>query len=91
MAPVLSFRSLSTSATPADARDRAVCPRCHTVDATPMSAVVAGAAWRCARCAQRWDIDRLTTVADYDAWVVAHLPVPPLSTSPTERAARVSL
>jgi hypothetical protein len=56
-----------------------------------MSAVVAGAAWRCARCAQRWDIDRLTTVADYDAWVVAHLPVPPLSTSPSERAARVSL
>lgn len=80
MAPVLSFRPLSATVTPADALDRAMCPRCQTTDASmTMSAVVAGAAWRCPRCAQRWDIDRLTTVAAYDAWVAARTPTPPES------------
>jgi transcription elongation factor Elf1 len=70
MPPVLAFRPLSTPDTSADAGDRALCPHCHTADASlTMTAVMAGAAWRCAVCAQRWDLDRLATVASYDAWV----------------------
>jgi ribosomal protein L37AE/L43A len=45
------------------------CPMCHAdVSLTP-SALAAGGAWRCARCGQHWDADRLTTVAAYAGWV----------------------
>jgi hypothetical protein len=48
----------------------ATCPSCHTADAAVTSAAVSGGAdWRCVRCGQRWDANRLATVAAYDAWL----------------------
>jgi transposase-like protein len=50
----------------------ATCLSCHTKDATlTHGAVAAGAGWRCRRCGQQWDADRLATVAAYDGWVSA--------------------
>lgn len=52
-----------------DAAAFAACPSCHTTDqATTMAAVTAGGDWRCRRCGQRWDADRLAAVAAYAAW-----------------------
>lgn len=50
----------------------AVCPMCHTPAPLTESAVAAGGDWRCSRCAQHWDADRLDTVAAYAVWVVEH-------------------
>jgi hypothetical protein len=48
----------------------ATCPMCHTVHASlSTTAIDAGADWRCARCGQRWDAERLSTVSAYQAWV----------------------
>jgi len=45
------------------------CPRCHTVDTALTNASLdAGGAWRCARCGQSWDKNRLATVAAYGEW-----------------------
>ena len=85
MTPILTFRpKISTDSTPAaDAMDRAICPGCHTADAAmTMTAVVAGAAWQCARCAQRWDVDRLAAVANYADWVAGRTPALPVSAPP---------
>jgi len=44
------------------------CPLCHTVDHTITGEVlVAGGAWRCGRCGQMWDAERLATAAAYAA------------------------
>jgi hypothetical protein len=48
------------------------CPLCHTSATLAQSAIEAGSDWRCVRCGQRWDAARLTTVAAYGAWAVAH-------------------
>jgi hypothetical protein len=79
MAPVLAFRpTMTTDITPAVvAADAAICPGCHTADPSmTMTILVGGAAWQCGRCMQRWDIDRLTAVANYAAWAAARTPAP---------------
>ena len=44
----------------------ATCPLCHTVDPTTTpEALLAGAAWSCSRCGQKWDAARLETAAAY--------------------------
>jgi hypothetical protein len=49
------------------------CPLCHTVDTTVTGeTVAAGAGWHCTMCGQRWDADRLATVASYAQYVAAH-------------------
>lgn len=51
----------------------ATCPMCHTAHPSLTSAVVdAGEDWRCSRCGQRWDAERLLVVAGYAAWVREH-------------------
>ncbi|MDH4064800.1 MAG: hypothetical protein OEW19_10415 [Acidobacteriota bacterium] len=43
------------------------CPLCHTPDrTTTVGALAGGADWRCARCSQRWDAERLATVAAFE-------------------------
>lgn len=50
-----------------DALRRLACPMCHTP--TPMAqANAAGVDWRCARCGQHWDDQRLAAVAAYADW-----------------------
>lgn len=70
----------SSSVLPADApaaiiaepEGFATCPRCHAVDTTlTNAALAAGRDWRCQRCQQRWDKNRIATVAAYDAWDAA--------------------
>ena len=46
------------------------CPMCHARASLTQSALEAGGAWRCVRCGQHWDADRLTAVAAYAVWVV---------------------
>jgi hypothetical protein len=49
----------------------ASCPLCHTAHPfLTQVALDAGEDWQCARCGQRWDAERLATVAAYAAWVV---------------------
>jgi transcription elongation factor Elf1 len=45
------------------------CPMCHADASLTQSAPAAGGAWRCVRCGQHWDADRLTAVAAYAVWV----------------------
>jgi hypothetical protein len=45
----------------------ATCPLCHTVHPS-LTQAAAGAGWRCTRCLQRWDAERLSAVAAYSAW-----------------------
>ena len=54
------------------------CPMCHMVhpSLTPAS-VAAGEDWRCSRCGQRWDAERLATVAAYADWMREHERVAP--------------
>ena len=37
------------------------------MDTMTNAALAAGGDWRCKRCAQRWDKNRIATVAAYDA------------------------
>ena len=55
-----------------DALRPATCPMCHTRAAVTLGAITAGGDWRCARCGQHWDAERLTAVATYAAWVFEH-------------------
>lgn len=49
---------------------RAVCPGCQTAQPSlTREGLVAGIAWKCARCGQRWDAGRLAAVAAYETWV----------------------
>jgi hypothetical protein len=44
----------------------ATCPFCHTSDPTMTDdALMAGAAWQCVRCGQRWNVGRLATALAY--------------------------
>jgi transcription elongation factor Elf1 len=53
-----------------DLSGSATCPSCHTADSSVTNLAVSGGAdWHCARCGQRWDALRLTTVAAYAAWL----------------------
>jgi hypothetical protein len=46
------------------------CPMCHTAHPSLTDAAVdAGDGWRCSRCGQQWDAERLLTVSAYEAWV----------------------
>lgn len=48
------------------------CPLCHmTHPSLTYGALESGADWRCSRCGQRWDAERLATVAAYTARVAA--------------------
>lgn len=49
---------------------RAVCPGCHTPHPSlTREGLAAGAGWKCVRCGERWDAQRLATVTAYKAWV----------------------
>jgi hypothetical protein len=55
--------------TPADPNP-ATCPMCHTAHPSlTRAAVAAGEGWRCSRCAQVWDEERLSAVAAYERWM----------------------
>jgi hypothetical protein len=45
---------------------------CQTSSTLFQSALEAGGAWRCVRCGQHWDAERLVAVAAYAAWTVSH-------------------
>ena len=47
------------------------CPLCHALGPLSAAAVAAGEYWRCARCAQEWDGERLSGFRAYAAWVAA--------------------
>jgi hypothetical protein len=48
----------------------ATCPMCHTQHPSlTRVAVAAGEEWRCSRCAQVWNEQRLSAVAAYARWV----------------------
>jgi hypothetical protein len=47
----------------------AACPMCHTRASLTQAAVDAGGAWRCVRCGQQWDAERIEAVAAYAVWV----------------------
>jgi transposase len=47
----------------------ATCPLCHTVNSMTDAALAAGGGWHCLTCGQRWDADRLATVAAYERYV----------------------
>jgi len=51
----------------------ATCPMCHTSANMSESALQAGDGWRCVRCGQHWDAERLAAVAAYAAWTVDRL------------------
>jgi len=53
-----------------DLRRAAICPMCHTSATLSQSALEAGGDWRCIRCGQHWDAERLATVAAYAAWII---------------------
>ena len=59
------------------------CPMCHARASLTQSALEAGGAWRCVRCGQHWDADRLTAVAAYAVW--ASLTGSPFATAVTFR------
>ena len=49
------------------------CPLCHTVDMNvTLETLATGAGWHCTMCGQRWDADRLATVASYAQYVADH-------------------
>jgi predicted Zn finger-like uncharacterized protein len=47
----------------------ATCPMCHTRASLTHDEIEAGGSWRCVRCGQHWDAERLAAVARYAAWV----------------------
>jgi transcription elongation factor Elf1 len=56
--------------------DLAVCPTCHRQDPlVTIAALDTGASWHCGRCGQRWDAERLATVAAYLSWVANRTPL----------------
>lgn len=63
--------STGADASAAELADRAICPNCHTTDSVTMTAVSAGATWKCARCQQQWNARRLVAVAAYTAWMAS--------------------
>ena len=69
-----SFPRVATAVqdTAPDSSRRATCPLCHTKASLTDEDVEAGGDWRCATCGQRWDADRLATVAAYAVWVAEH-------------------
>lgn len=55
---------------PRSAAGFAICPLCHTADSTTTGDEVAeGARWRCKRCSQMWNAERLATYAEYGRYV----------------------
>ena len=67
------------------------CPMCHTAHASlTCAALDAGAGWRCSKCGQRWDAERLLIVSGYEAWVREHenAPAPVAARAPHLRLLR---
>jgi hypothetical protein len=57
----------------------ATCPMCHVAHPSlTRAAVAAGEGWRCSRCAQIWDEERLAAVAAYARWVLDRALMPGL-------------
>jgi hypothetical protein len=50
----------------------ATCPMCQTRSSLSHTGVESGSAWRCVRCGQQWEANRLAAVAGYAAWAVGH-------------------
>jgi predicted Zn finger-like uncharacterized protein len=49
------------------------CPLCHTFDQTVTSdSLRMGGRWRCTRCGQTWDAERLEAVAAYAQFAATH-------------------
>jgi predicted Zn finger-like uncharacterized protein len=70
-----SSRTHATAVSVDDGQDMlrpATCPMCHTSAALSRSALAAGGEWRCVRCGQHWDAERLAAVAAYAAWSADH-------------------
>lgn len=64
----MNTTALRISAGGPEGAPMATCPLCHTVESTISNAALAGgASWRCGRCGQRWDAERLDTAAAYAA------------------------
>jgi hypothetical protein len=47
----------------------ATCPLCHTMNAMAASALAGGGGWQRLTCGQRWDAERLATVAACERYV----------------------
>jgi transposase len=45
---------------------------CHTLRSAVGSAEDGSGAWRCTRCGQQWDADRVLAVAAYAVWSREH-------------------
>jgi ribosomal protein L37AE/L43A len=63
------------------------CPMCHADASLTQSGLSAGGAWRCARCGQHWNADRLAAVAAYAVWVADRDRAPRGSTERSRKAA----
>lgn len=48
------------------------CPMCHTLRPAVDSAGGGSDAWRCPRCGQQWDADRVLAVGAYAVWSREH-------------------
>jgi ribosomal protein L37AE/L43A len=66
--PSRSQTSIALSGDGPDAARSVTCPMCHAEASLTQTALAAGGAWRCVRCGQNWDADRLTAVAAYAVW-----------------------
>jgi predicted Zn finger-like uncharacterized protein len=65
----MAHSSSRTHTTTAGVLRSATCPMCHTPTSVTENAIEAGGDWRCVRCGQHWDAERLAAVAAYAAWV----------------------
>lgn len=75
MTQTLSSQRLTVTAieTPPDSLRLVTCPMCHTPHASLTTAAFqAGGDWRCARCGQQWDVERVRAVTTYAAWAAEH-------------------
>jgi len=62
------------------------CPLCHMHGPVPAGEASAAVGWRCTRCGQSWDGDRLAAVASYAIWLVNHAPKGRSGEAPAPRA-----
>jgi hypothetical protein len=73
MAPIPSARvTLAVvDAVPDVLSSPVTCPLCHTPAPLTQTEIDIGGGWRCVRCLQSWDGERLTAVAAYATWAEA--------------------
>jgi transposase len=48
------------------------CPLCHQTGPVLVDEVLPQVRWKCTRCGQHWDADRLAAVAAYAVWLIDH-------------------